>query len=75
VLSFTLDTYRLNPWLAPLIVAVTATIALAFRWRAKRRGTSPRFWLIIVIVLGAFALLFLPYCLLWAACIFTGNCL
>ena len=75
MLSFTVDAYRLNPWLAPLIAAVTATVALLFTWRAKRRGTSSRPWLIAIIALGAFALLFLPYCLLWAACLMTGDCL
>jgi len=75
VLSFTLDVYRLNPWLAPVIIGVTATAALLLTRRARRKGTSARFWLAAVITLGVLVLLFLPYSLLWATCIFTGNCL
>jgi len=75
LLSVTLDVYGLNLWLAPLIIGVTAIAALLLTRRARRKGRSARLWVGAVITLGALVLLLLPYCLIWAACLFTGNCL
>ena len=75
VLSFTLDVYRLNPWLAGVVLLCTAAASLGIRYRLRKVGRDSRPWVLSVVLVGAAVLLILPITMLLISCLLGGDCL